>query len=132
MGADAVAGIILDASDKLGISLTERQFDQLCSYAELVGKWQRLASLTSASTPANFASEHIVDCLSVRPYISGPRVVDVGSGAGLPGLVLAIALPQLSFTLLEPRNKRVRFLTQARIELELSNVEARCAMVLVK
>ena len=123
MGADTVAGIIRDAADKLGISLTEKQFDQLCSYAELVGKWRRFASLTSASTPASFASEHIADCLSVQPYVNGPRVVDVGSGAGLPGLVLAIALPHLCFTLLEPRNKRMRFLTQARIDLELSNVE---------
>lgn len=123
MRADAVAGIILDASGKLGISLTDKQLDQLCSYAELVGKWRRLASLTSASTPESFASAHIVDCLSVRPYISGPRVMDVGSGAGLPGCVLAIALPHLGFTLLEPRHKRVRFLTQARIDLELSNVE---------
>ena len=114
---------MLDAAQRLGTTLTLWQVQQLREYTELVTKWRRIANLTAADSPASFVREHIVDCLSARPFVIGPRVIDVGTGAGLPGLVLAIALPQLVFYLLEARVKRARFLTQVQIELGLSNVE---------
>ena len=123
MAVDALAEIMLDAAERLGAALTPRQVQQICAYTDLVTKWQRIANLTAADSPARFVREHIVDCLSARPFVNGPRVIDVGTGAGLPGLVLAIALPQLVFYLLEARGKRARFLTQVQIELGLSNVE---------
>ena len=120
--ADATS-VLADAARHFDLSLTPTQIAQLAAYADLVHKWQRVGNLTAASTALAFVREHVVDCLAVAPYVPGPRVLDVGSGAGLPGIVLAIALPTHAFTLLEPRGKRARFLTQAKIELDLANVD---------
>jgi 16S rRNA (guanine527-N7)-methyltransferase len=129
VAVDALTQIILDAAEQIGAALTLTQAEQLREYAELVAKWQRIVNLTSADTPTSFAREHIVDCLSVLPFVNGPRVIDVGTGAGLPGLVLAIALPDLALNLIEPHGKRARFLTQVKINLRLSNVEIICDRV---
>ncbi len=123
MADDALAQTLLDAAAQLDATLTPAQADQLLEYTKLVMNWRSIVNLTGASTPVDFVRQHIVDCLSVKPFVNGPRVLDVGTGAGLPGLVLAIALPQLAFDLIEPRSKRARFLTQVQIELSLSNVE---------
>lgn len=104
-----------------GVPLDEQQLQQLLNYAELVLKWQRITNLTGARTRRQFLHEHVLDCLAVMPYIDAERVLDVGSGAGLPGVVFAIVSPQLKVSLLEPRQKRVRFLRQVNTELGLSN-----------
>lgn len=118
-----IRAILADAARGFGLTLGAGQLDQLAHYAELVLKWQRITNLTAAATPAAFAREHIVDCLAVVPHVGTGRVLDVGSGNGLPGIVLAVAVPALAVTLLEPRAKRARFLTQVAIELELANVD---------
>jgi 16S rRNA (guanine527-N7)-methyltransferase len=88
-----------------------------------------VANLTGADSALAFAREQVVDSLAVVPHVGAGRLLDVGSGNGLPGIVLAIARPALAVTLLEPRAKRARFLTQVRIELGLANVEVVCARV---
>lgn len=120
---DSLTETILRSAASLRTNLTITQANQLRDYAKLVAKWQTIMNLTAAVSPTRFVSDHIVDCLSVRPFINGRRLVDIGSGAGLPGLVLAIAIPNISVCLLESNGKRARFLTQAQFELELSNVE---------
>lgn len=123
MSADDVASLLSDAGQRLALQLTSFQLAQLGRYAELVHKWQRISNLTAAPTTLGFAREHIIDCLAVTPHVPAGRLLDVGSGAGLPGIVLAISLPSRALTLLEPRGKRARFLTQVKIELELANVD---------
>ena len=130
MSSDSeICALFSGAADAYGFSLTELQLGQLLHYVAMTMNWGRVANLTGASSAEVFAREQVIDCLAVVPHAGCGRLLDVGSGNGLPGVVLAIALPALSVTLLEPRAKRARFLTQVRIELALDNVEVICARV---
>lgn len=108
---------------QLGLDLDPSACQKLIAYAALVMKWNQTFNLTGAVGVDEFIKDHILDCLAARQYLSGPRVLDVGSGAGLPGIPLAIVTPAVHYELIESRGKRCRFLVQAKIELELSNVE---------
>jgi len=116
------AARVAEAAQAVGIELSSMQVDRLAHYVELVYKWNRLSNLIGVAAPAEFITRHIADCLAVLPYVTGNRLADIGSGAGLPGLVIACVNPGLPVDLIEPRGKRVRFLQQAQIELELSQV----------
>lgn len=110
-------------------SLTPASRAALLSYVALVFRWQRIANLTGAPDPSTFIRQHVSDSLSVLPHVGAGPLADIGSGAGLPGLVLAIAQPALEVVLVEPRGKRARFLEQARIELALPNVSVHAGRV---
>ena len=130
MSAESEIGALFSAAaDAYGFSLSELQLAQLARYVAMIMRWGRIANLTGAGTAMAFAREQVVDCLAVVPFAGHGRLLDVGSGNGLPGVVLAIVLPALSVTLLEPRAKRARFLTQVRIDLGLTNVQIICARV---
>lgn len=118
----ATEGIILAAATSLGLPLTPAQGAVLATYAGLVVHWNRHANLTGAQTAEDFARKFVVDALAVAPFVRGPLLADLGSGNGLPGLVLAIVDPTLQVALVEPRGRRARFLQQARIDLGLENV----------
>lgn len=120
--AATVEAIVADGARALGQVLTQPQCKALARYAALVSKWNRVANLTGAQDAAEFARKFIVDALALRPHVAGLVVADLGSGAGLPGMVLAIVTPDMRFHLVEPRARRARFLDQARIELGLANV----------
>ncbi len=93
----------------------------------LIGKWNKVYNLTAVREPGNMLSQHLLDCLAVVPHVAAARtLVDVGSGAGLPGIPLALALPQLQVTLLEANHKKAAFLRQATIELGLDRVVVVC------
>ncbi len=97
--------------------------EQVQQYLTLLQKWNRVYNLTAIKDPQEMLTKHIEDSLAILPYIQGSRVLDVGSGAGLPGIPLAIHLPDKQFILLDSSHKKTRFLTQCKIELRLSNVE---------
>lgn len=122
MAADSIRGVLAAAAERYGLGLDAAALDRLEQYIALIFRWQRIANLTAAKRPASFVREHVVDCLAVVPHLGDGSVLDVGSGAGLPGLVIAICEPERAVTLLEARAKRVRFLTQAVIELGLRRV----------
>ncbi|MFO1435301.1 MAG: 16S rRNA (guanine(527)-N(7))-methyltransferase RsmG [Gammaproteobacteria bacterium] len=107
----------------LGLSLSARTLDKLLAYQALLQKWSRVHNLTSIRDPEEMLTRHLLDSLAVIPHVRGERLLDVGSGAGLPGIVIAIALPDVSCTLLDSQGKKTRFLTQVAIELKLKNVE---------
>ncbi|MCH4563196.1 16S rRNA (guanine(527)-N(7))-methyltransferase RsmG [Halomonas sp. EGI 63088] len=94
----------------------------LLRLVSLLHKWNRAYNLTAVRDPLEMVSRHLLDSAAVLPWVRGPRLLDVGAGAGLPGLVLAILRPELAVTLLDSNGKKVRFQRQAVLELGLSNV----------
>ncbi len=108
----------------LQLTLPDAAIAQLLQYLELLTKWNRAYNLTAVRDPAEMVSRHLLDSLAVMPYVHGDHCADVGSGAGLPGIPLAIALPQKQFTLIDSNGKKIRFIAQAIAELGLKNVRA--------
>lgn len=107
---------------QLGLSLTNSQVDQLLAYMALLNKWNKAYNLTAVRNPDEMVSRHLLDSLSILPFVEPGNWLDVGSGGGMPGLILAIMQPQSRFTLLDSNGKKTRFLTQAKIELKLDNL----------
>ena len=105
----------------LGIDLDADRQAALLRYTDLLLHWNRAFNLTAVRDPHEVVTRHLLDALAVLPHIPAGRLVDVGSGAGLPGIPLAIACPQLEVTLLDASAKRVRFIRQAVIEVGLVN-----------
>nr|WP_249318997.1 16S rRNA (guanine(527)-N(7))-methyltransferase RsmG [Pseudoalteromonas sp. BDTF-M6] len=107
---------------KASISLSEQQIQQLLAYVALLDKWNKAYNLTSVRDPKDMLVKHIMDSLVVAEHLKGQHYIDVGTGPGLPGMVLAIALPDTEFVLLDSLGKRVTFLKQVKHELGLKNV----------
>ncbi|EIN0127546.1 16S rRNA (guanine(527)-N(7))-methyltransferase RsmG, partial [Salmonella enterica] len=105
-----------------GISLTDHQKMLLVAYVDMLHKWNKAYNLTSVRDPNEMLVRHILDSIVVAPYLQGQRFIDVGTGPGLPGIPLAIVLPDAHFTLLDSLGKRVRFLRQVQHELKLENI----------
>jgi 16S rRNA (guanine527-N7)-methyltransferase len=106
----------------LDLSLTEQQLLKLEHYVELLAKWNKVYNLTSVRDPQEMVSRHILDSLSILPYLNGESLLDVGTGAGLPGIPVAITRPDIAVTLLDTNSKKTRFLQQAKAELGLDNI----------
>lgn len=109
--------------DQLSLSITTETQQKLLQYIELIAKWNKVFNLTSIRNVEGMLSVHLLDSLAVMPYIKADRTLDVGAGAGLPGIVLALCYPDKEFVLLDSNGKKTRFMTQAKIELGLANVE---------
>ncbi len=105
----------------LGLDLDDTTQAALLRYAMLLRRWNRVYNLTAVDDPGAIVTRHLLDALAVLPWVPEGRLLDVGSGAGLPGLPLALARPELDVTLLDASGKRARFLRQAVIELGLAN-----------
>ena len=102
--------------------LDGKQQSKLIKYVELLDKWNKTYNLTAVRKPEQMITRHLLDSLSIYSYLRGKHILDVGTGAGLPGIPLAIVFPERQFMLLDSNSKKTRFVTQAVSELELSNV----------
>ncbi len=107
----------------IGVDLPESAPARLIEYLELLVKWNKAFNLTAVRDPSEMVSKHLLDSLAVLPYIGDGLIADVGSGAGLPGIPLALARPQTRFVLLDSNGKKTSFLIQAKRVLQLDNVE---------
>jgi len=110
-----------DAAMHLALDTAQRQ--TLIGYLGMLVKWNGVYNLTAVRDPLLMVRRHLLDSLSILPWVDSGPVLDVGTGAGLPGLPLAVARPDLEFTLLDTNGKKIRFVRQAVAELGLDNVE---------
>ncbi|MDO8990855.1 MAG: 16S rRNA (guanine(527)-N(7))-methyltransferase RsmG [Sideroxyarcus sp.] len=114
---------------RMGLEVAPDQQAKLLEYLALLHKWNAVYNLTAIRQPEQMVSNHLLDSLAVLPHLWPQRWLDVGCGAGLPGVVLAVMRPEWSFTLLDSNSKKTGFVQQAVIELGLRNVEVRCERV---
>ena len=121
---------IAEGAAAMGLQLPPAAQEKLAAYLELLAKWNRVHNLTAVRETSDMVTLHILDSLSVLPHLAAAAsVVDVGTGAGLPGIPVAIARPDLPVTLLDSSHKKCAFLEQAKTELALANVTVVCARV---
>ncbi|MEI8385036.1 MAG: 16S rRNA (guanine(527)-N(7))-methyltransferase RsmG [Nitrosomonadaceae bacterium] len=112
-----------DGIGTIGITVSDQGQARLVQYLDLIKKWNQVHNLTAVRDTETMMTRHLLDSLSVLPHITGPRIVDIGSGAGLPGIPLALARPDWHVVLIESNHKKAAFLQQVRIELQLENIE---------
>lgn len=108
---------------QMGLQISRDKQVLLLRYLELLAKWNKVYNLTAVRDPMDMVTLHLLDSLSVLPYITGKFLLDVGSGGGLPGVVLAICLPELQVTTIDAVQKKAIFMRQAKGELGLSNLQ---------
>ncbi len=109
--------------EQLGLTITEVNAEKLMQYMQLLIKWNKVFNLTAITEPNEIITHHILDSLSIIAFLHGTRLLDVGSGAGFPGLPCALIKEQVQVVLLDSNGKKTRFLTQAAAELGIHNVE---------
>ena len=126
---DAERELLHNASQEMNLSLSGNQIDQLIAYADLLEKWNRAYNLTAIRDRREIFSRHLVGSGSIAPFVTGRRRLDVGTGAGLPGVPLAILEPSVTYILLDSNGKKTRFLTEVKRSLGLSNIEVQTARV---
>jgi 16S rRNA (guanine527-N7)-methyltransferase len=112
--------------NELRLKLPQDAEQRLLAYLVLLQKWNRVYNLTAVRGAPRMVTQHLLDCLAAVPHVAAATILDVGSGAGLPGIPLALALPDSRVTLLDSSHKKTAFLRQAVMQLKLENVEVVC------
>ncbi|VAW79406.1 16S rRNA (guanine(527)-N(7))-methyltransferase [hydrothermal vent metagenome] len=120
---DAIQSAIRSGCRHLAIEPDDTVLDQWVAFIELLVKWNKSYNLTAVRDPAEMVPRHLLDSLALVAFMVPGRLLDVGTGAGLPGLPLAMLFPERSFTLLDSNAKKLRFIRQVVAELGLKNVE---------
>lgn len=116
-------GQLRDGLATMGLELSDDRQEKLLVFLILLNKWNRAYNLTAVRDEREMVSRQLLDSLSILPWVTAGHLLDVGAGGGLPGIPLAIALPEKRFTLLDSNGKKTRFLNQCVLELGLDNVE---------
>lgn len=120
---DKLEALLRSGIEDQSLTLTDIQVKQLLDYLQLLQKWNGAYNLTAIREPEKMLHLHLLDSLSIIPFVKGGNVLDVGTGPGLPGIPLAIVYPERNFTLMDSNGKKTRFLFQVKNELGLGNVK---------
>lgn len=125
--SQSIAPALEQGLDEIGLAVTCHARERLLAYVDLLVKWNATYNLTAIREPTQMVSHHLLDSLCVARYVKIGRILDVGSGGGLPGIPLAIfaanGMPDLQVTVLDSNHKKAAFLRQAKMELKLDNLE---------
>ena len=113
--------LLIEGSTKLGIELSVEKIEKLLHYLELIIKWNKVHNLTAIDDPSEGVKKHLLDSLSILSFIKKGRILDVGSGAGLPGIVIALLRDDVGVTSIDSVGKKCRFMEHARLDLNLIN-----------
>lgn len=114
---------------QMGLTIPVPTQQKLLDYLALIHKWNKVHNLTAVREPEEMVTLHLLDSLSVLPHIQAERLLDVGSGAGLPGIPLALCLPQLQVTVLDSSHKKASFMRQVKAELGIADLDVVCGRV---
>ena len=115
--------ILVSGTAALNLNVTEQQIEQLLAFINLIEKWNKAYNLTAIRNREEMVRLHILDSLAILHHLEGQRIIDIGTGAGLPGIPLAICVPESRFMLLDSNAKKTRFVQQVTLELKLKNVD---------
>lgn len=127
---DQLTCALIDGAQVLQLALSDAQVNQLIDYLALLSKWNAVYNLTAVRDPAQMVTQHLLDSLAAVPAFAGAEnVLDVGAGGGLPGIVLAIARPDMQVAMIDTVHKKTAFLTQVKAELGLANATIHTARV---
>ncbi|MCF6204926.1 MAG: 16S rRNA (guanine(527)-N(7))-methyltransferase RsmG [Methylococcaceae bacterium] len=114
--------ILQQGLQELNLTADEKQIELLLTFIKLIEKWNKAYNLTAVRDQEDMVRLHLLDSLAILPHIEGNHIADIGTGAGLPGIPLAIFSPNVKFTLVDSNSKKTRFVQQAILELQLTNV----------
>lgn len=120
--ADSLTAMLKDSSRQLGLDLSEAQFAQLLHYLDGLLLWNKAYNLTAITAPVEGLIKHVIDCLAIIPQLPKGDLLDIGTGAGLPSVIVAICEPNRHCTALDSNQKKIRFIRQISSELGLNNV----------
>jgi 16S rRNA (guanine527-N7)-methyltransferase len=110
--------------EQMGLVLSAEERDRLLGFLDLLHRWNKAYNLTAVRDPGEMVPKHLLDSLSVGPYLFGDTILDLGTGPGLPGIPLAVTAPERAFYLLDSNGKKTRFVRQVAMDLGLKNVTA--------
>jgi len=113
--------ILIEGSSELGFNLSENQLEKLFHYLELIMKWNKVHNLTAIDDPSEGVKKHLLDSLSILSFIKKGKILDVGSGAGLPGVIISIMRDDVDVTSIDSVGKKCRFMEHAKLNLVLDN-----------
>jgi 16S rRNA (guanine527-N7)-methyltransferase len=119
---DALYSRLHAGTTALGLAPTAAAFERLLDYVELLERWNSVYNLTAVRDPSEMVTRHLLDSLAIAPYVGGEKLADLGTGAGLPGIPLAILAPERQHVLIDSNGKKTRFLREAVRALALTNV----------
>lgn len=114
--------LLLDAAKAMQISISDENCNALLEYVRILNKWNKTYNLTAIKDSAEVIKKHLIDCLAILPFITSKKLLDVGSGAGLPGIVIAIMKPDIEITLIDSVGKKCLFMDYVKTMLELKNL----------
>jgi len=127
--SDSLSVQLQQGVEAMGLTATDLPLQAYLSYIDLLAQWNTAYNLTAVRDPEKMLAYHVLDSLSILSFIQKGTCLDIGTGAGLPGIILALAMPDTYWVLLDGNSKKTRFVNQVVLSLNLKNVEVICSRI---